>query len=215
MDSQNQMSYFTSFCYVGYTGYHVSFNLTFWLKQDAFRLVFDHMQKLKFYDQKKKHNTTTFRVHTWDLIFLTSNQNVCIHILKICKTKRTILFVIKLQINFVAFVTGITAIIMGMTDSYLVSNWYDKKGWNYFYNDLQQRSELLFVGMIEQTAITKIFVPFFTYLQILILIPSVVLVPYLDLFVLLVPLCVRRIMREFSKFCKNSMGSPVAAQRVI
>ncbi len=64
MDSQNQMSYFTSFCYVGYTGYHVSFNLTIWLKQDAFRLVFDHMQKLNFYDQKKKYKTTVFRVHT-------------------------------------------------------------------------------------------------------------------------------------------------------
>lgn len=113
----------------------------------------------------------------------------------------------------VGITTSVTALVMGMTDSYLVTNLYTKDGWNLFYNDLNERSEILVALEDRNSIFFKFLTSMLTLVQLLIMIPSVVLVPYIDLFVLLVPFCVRRIMKEFSQFCKNSMGSPIAAER--
>ncbi|CAL8126358.1 unnamed protein product [Orchesella dallaii] len=115
------------------------------------------------------------------------------------------------------------ALIMAMTDIYLVNSLYTHRSLIMFYSDLERRATLHFLFMDRKNNPTteefstpfQIFATTLTLFQVLILIPSVVLVPYLDLFVLLVPLCVRRIMREFRQFCKNSVGSPYASERGI
>lgn len=120
------------------------------------------------------------------------------------------------QINFIGVSIGATALIMGLTDD-LINSLYTHRSFSSFYQDIQQRAKLYFLFMessSEMSTSLTCMVTLLTILQFIILIPSIVFVPYLDLFVLLVPLCCRRIMQEFQQFSKNTKGAPMASKKV-
>lgn len=77
-DHTSYFNFFKSFNYASFVAYNISLNVTFWLKQDAFRLVFYEMQNMEFYDQRKNKRTVF-----WVAMFLINSQVI---LFRICDT---------------------------------------------------------------------------------------------------------------------------------
>ncbi|XP_035706503.1 uncharacterized protein LOC118435150 [Folsomia candida] len=115
---------------------------------------------------------------------------------------------------------GFCAIIllMALTESTLVNNLYVHADLKLYYEYLSQKAQLHFL-FIKPGNVSKdgfCFLPIFvTVIQIVVLLPSLILVPFLDVFVLLIPFSIWRMMCGFQRYYTITIGGPMSMEKIL
>lgn len=106
---------------------------------------------------------------------------------------------------------------LALTESTIVNHLYVHGDLHLYYKYLSEKAQLhfLFIKPGEDDENKGCFLGIFvTILRIVILLPSILIVPLLDVFVLMVPFSLWRIMCAFENYCKNTIGAPKSTEKV-
>lgn len=178
-----------------------------------------------------------------EFYILVQKVNICYHLLQdsgfeilfaifsqvyeaICKKriwKREVLTLILnmavswFQMSVISITFCSVILLMALTENTIVNQLYKHWDFGKYYEYLSHEAKLHFLfddssgRGSEPDCYLEIFV---TALRISLLLPSMLLVPFLDVLLLLVPFCLWRIMCSFERFCRNNIGGPEATARV-
>lgn len=107
---------------------------------------------------------------------------------------------------------------MALTESTLVNNLYVHGDFYLYYDYLSQKAQLHFLfrkpGDVAKEGESYFLPILVTTIRIIVLLPSLLLVPFLDVFLLLLPFSIWRMMCAFQRYCTMSMGGPMSTEKV-